>query len=116
MLGFSTAAWKLAPRDNFIGWTPEKLEKNLQLVVDKAIDHIQHRSALMRVSQAHRVVPAPLPAIDDEFAAVVGVVRAQPHRRFLRQTRRHVVELPAPALPATLSCPDAAARSPTESR
>ena len=22
MLGFSTAAWKLAPRDNFIGWTP----------------------------------------------------------------------------------------------
>ena len=23
MLGFSTAAWKLAPRDNFIGWTPE---------------------------------------------------------------------------------------------
>ena len=21
MLGFSTAAWKLAPRDNFIGWT-----------------------------------------------------------------------------------------------
>ena len=22
MLGFSTAAWKLAPRDNYIGWTP----------------------------------------------------------------------------------------------
>ena len=22
MLGFSTAAWRLAPRDNFIGWTP----------------------------------------------------------------------------------------------
>ena len=22
LLGFSTAAWKLAPRDNFIGWTP----------------------------------------------------------------------------------------------
>ena len=22
MLGFPTAAWKLAPRDNFIGWTP----------------------------------------------------------------------------------------------
>ena len=34
MLGFSTAAWKLAPRDNFIGWTPEKREKNLPLVVD----------------------------------------------------------------------------------
>ncbi len=34
MLGFSTAAWKLAPRDNFIGWTPELREKNLHLVVD----------------------------------------------------------------------------------
>ena len=34
MLGFSTAAWKLAPRDNFIGWTPEMREKNLPLVVD----------------------------------------------------------------------------------
>ena len=34
MLGFSTAAWKLAPRDHFIGWTPERREKNLPLVVD----------------------------------------------------------------------------------
>ena len=34
MLGFSTAAWKLAPRDNFIGWTPRMREKNLSLVVD----------------------------------------------------------------------------------
>ena len=34
MLGFSTAAWKLAPRDKFIGWTPQMREKNLPLVVD----------------------------------------------------------------------------------
>ena len=34
MLGFSTAAWKLAPRDNVIGWTPQLREKNLHLVVD----------------------------------------------------------------------------------
>ncbi len=34
ILGFSTAAWKLAPRDNFIGWTPEKREQNLPLVID----------------------------------------------------------------------------------
>ena len=34
MLGFSTAAWKLAPRDHFIGWTPQMREKNLPLVVD----------------------------------------------------------------------------------
>ena len=32
MLGFSTAAWKLAPRDSFIGWTPQTREKNLPLV------------------------------------------------------------------------------------
>ena len=32
--GFSTAAWKLAPRDKFIGWTPPRREKNLPLVVD----------------------------------------------------------------------------------
>ena len=34
MLGFSTAAWKLAPRDTFIEWTPQLREKNLPLVVD----------------------------------------------------------------------------------
>ena len=34
MLGFSTAAWKLAPRDHFIGWTPQACEQNLSLAVD----------------------------------------------------------------------------------
>ena len=34
MLGFSTAAWRLAPRDRFIGWTPQLREKNLHLVAD----------------------------------------------------------------------------------
>ena len=34
MLGFSTAARKLAPRDRFIGWTPQLHEKNLPLVID----------------------------------------------------------------------------------
>ncbi len=34
LLGFSTAAWKLAPRDRFIGWTPPLREKNLPLVLD----------------------------------------------------------------------------------
>ena len=29
MLGFSTAAWKFALRDRFIGWTPQLREKNL---------------------------------------------------------------------------------------
>ena len=34
MLGFSTAAWKLAPRDTFIRWTRQLREKNLPFVVD----------------------------------------------------------------------------------
>ena len=34
MIGFSTAAWRLAPRDRHIGWTPAIREKNLHLIVD----------------------------------------------------------------------------------
>ena len=34
VLGFSTAARRLAPRDRFIGWSPELRERNLPLVVD----------------------------------------------------------------------------------
>ncbi len=34
MLDFSTAAWRLAPRDAFTGWTPEQRERNLPLVID----------------------------------------------------------------------------------
>ena len=34
LLGFSTAARKLAPRDRFIGWTPALREKNLPRVID----------------------------------------------------------------------------------
>ena len=37
MLGFSTAAWKLAPRDSFIGWTRQLREKNLPFVVDAPV-------------------------------------------------------------------------------
>ncbi len=36
MLGFSTAAWKTAPRDRFIGWSPQTREKNLPLLCDNA--------------------------------------------------------------------------------
>ena len=36
MLGFSTAAWRLAPRDRFIGWNPELRERNLPLVIDNS--------------------------------------------------------------------------------
>ncbi len=36
MLGFSAAAWKTAPRDAFIGWSPEVRERNLPLMVDNS--------------------------------------------------------------------------------
>ena len=36
LLGFSTAARKLAPRDRLIGWTPALREKNLPKVIDNA--------------------------------------------------------------------------------
>ena len=34
MLGSSAAAWTLAPRDRFIGWSRQMREKNLPRVVD----------------------------------------------------------------------------------
>ena len=36
MLGFSAAAWKTAPRDAFIGWSPQVREQNLQQVINNA--------------------------------------------------------------------------------
>ena len=35
MLGFSAAAWKTAPRDAFIGWSPEVRERNLYRVMTR---------------------------------------------------------------------------------
>lgn len=35
-LGFGAAAWKVAPRDRFIGWTPEQRINNLHMVLNNA--------------------------------------------------------------------------------
>lgn len=35
-LGFSASAWKVAPRDNWIGWSYSQREKNLQLIVNNS--------------------------------------------------------------------------------
>lgn len=35
-IGFSAAAWKVAPRDRWIGWTQDQRAKNLQLIVNNA--------------------------------------------------------------------------------
>jgi len=36
LLGFGAAAWTLAPRDRWIGWTPDQRERRLPLVVNNA--------------------------------------------------------------------------------
>lgn len=36
LFGFSAAAWKTAPRDDFIGWTPSVREVRLNLIVNNA--------------------------------------------------------------------------------
>lgn len=36
VIGFGAAAWKVAPRDNWIGWTPQQRERNLHLIVNNA--------------------------------------------------------------------------------
>jgi hypothetical protein len=36
LLGFGAAAWKTAPRDQFIAWTTEQRQRNLHLVVNNA--------------------------------------------------------------------------------
>ncbi len=36
LFGFGAAAWKTAPRDNFIGWTPTIREARLHLIVNNA--------------------------------------------------------------------------------
>lgn len=34
LLGFGAAAWKIAPRDNYIGWSEKQRQKNLHLIVN----------------------------------------------------------------------------------
>ena len=36
LLGFGASAWEIAPRDWYIGWSNEKREENLRLVVNNA--------------------------------------------------------------------------------
>lgn len=36
LLGFSAAAWKTAPRDHFIGWSPQIRQKNLHRIVNNS--------------------------------------------------------------------------------
>ena len=66
MLGFSTAAWKLAPRDNFIGWTPATAREEPSLrgrqpeVPDIAVD----RDPEPRLPHPRHRAPAPASGLD----------------------------------------------------
>ena len=66
MLGFSTAAWKLASRDNFIGWTHELREKKPPArgrqseVPDIALD----RDPQPRLAHPRHRAPAPAHRLD----------------------------------------------------
>jgi hypothetical protein len=36
LLGFGAAAWKVAPRDQFVGWSPKQRKQKLHLIVNNA--------------------------------------------------------------------------------
>ena len=66
MLGFSTAAWTLAPRDTFVGWTPQLREKNLPLVVDnpEVPDPALDQYPQSRLAHPRHRPPPPAPGLD----------------------------------------------------
>ncbi len=53
LLGFGAAAWKCAPRDRFIGWSPAQREQRLHLVVNNArfliLPWVQSRNLASRI-------------------------------------------------------------------
>lgn len=62
LLGFGAAAWKTAPRDQWIGWNPEQRKRNLHLVVNNArfliLPWIQSRNLASKIlSMSARRLP-----------------------------------------------------------
>ena len=62
VLGFGAAAWMSAPRDRYIGWTHEKRQEQLHLVVNNArfliLPWVQSPNlASMILAQAARILP-----------------------------------------------------------
>ena len=52
-LGFAASAWKVAPRDSFIGWSAEERQRNLHLIVNNArfliLPWVQARNLASRI-------------------------------------------------------------------
>jgi len=63
LLGFGAAAWQIAPRDRFIGWSPELRERNLHLVVNNARFlilpwwHVQNLASMI-LAQVAKALPS----------------------------------------------------------
>jgi hypothetical protein len=62
LLGFGAAAWKTAPRDLYIGWTPAQRKRNLHLIVDNArfliLPWVQSRNLASKLlAMALRILP-----------------------------------------------------------
>jgi hypothetical protein len=62
LLGFCAAAWKVAARDTFIGWNPEKRQSHLHLVVNNSrfliLPWIKSGNLASRIlSRAARILP-----------------------------------------------------------
>ena len=87
MLGFSTAAWKLAPRDRFVGWTPELRERNLTRRRQPALpDPAQDPHPQPRLAHPRRRPPAAARGLGGRLQHDPGADRdlrrdPAPHRR-----------------------------------
>jgi len=62
LLGFSAAAWRVAPREAFIGWSDTQRQANLHLVVDNSrfliLPWIRSQNLASRIlAQAARILP-----------------------------------------------------------
>lgn len=63
LLGFFAAAWRVAPRDEFIGWTDPQRRQNLHLVIDNSrfliLPWIHSKNLASRIlSHAARTLPS----------------------------------------------------------
>lgn len=52
LLSFGASAWKIRPRDEYIGWSPEQRQRNLHLVVNNSRFLIQSSYRGMRLGSA----------------------------------------------------------------
>ena len=97
LLGFSTAARTLAPRDRFIGWTPALRQKNLPLVIDNARFLILPWIRIPNLASPHPVrrLPTTARAVDRALQHLAGVDRNLRGDPALH--RRHVPRLPNPS-------------------